>query len=582
MKSNKKIYDFFRSERNPGELSLDDHHPAADSAVVQIPQLLNIDDAIQRLSDCIKVTPNVIIERRDGHTSKWNFIRLLSVLRYLAGLKSAEPKQQSSEEIARVLFPGRNVFYFGQQIRKWAKRYMQTGKLPDHSQGKFVKVNSLIHDEDVQGILRAFIRSEPQVSLTSSRLASWISENLHVKLGLENAVSISPRAAQRWLNIIGLRFGRFGKGLYHDGHERDDVVRYRNGFLERMSRYETRMPVYSGEFMEQAIMPELEEATKPLILVTHDESCFAANDGRSFCWLDDENRQIRPKGNGRSLMVSAFVCECHGLLRLPSELQQAFPDVAYDSTVLIKPGANSDGYWKNSDLVRQVSEKAIPIFRILHPNCDGLFIFDNSQNHHAKAPDALSVSNMNLRDGGANQRLMRNGWFVNAEGMRIEQAMVSEDGKTSKGLKRVLNERGIWDSSLTVKEARALLAKQPDFCIQAEWLQETVNGAGCMIDYYPKYHCEFNFIEMFWGAAKSWYRAHCTFNFRELSEMVEKALDSVSMSTIRKFARKTYRYMDAYRIRDSNGNTLSCRQIEYAVKKFRGHRKIPMGILDSL
>ena len=39
--------------------------------------------------------------------------------------------------------------------------------------------------------------------------------------------------------------------------------------------------------------------------------------------------------------------------------------------------------------------------------------------------------------------------------------------------------------------------------------------------------------------------------------------------------------MDAYRIRDTNGNSLDCRQIEYAVKKFRGHRKIPLRILES-
>ena len=95
------------------------------------------------------------------------------------------------------------------------------------------------------------------------------------------------------------------------------------------------------------------------------------------------------------MMVSAFLCEFHGILRSNEELQAVYTDVPADSTVLLKPGANAEGYWKKSDLVSQWKEKAIPIFTILHPNSDRLFLFDNIQNHHAKAPDALSVGNMN-------------------------------------------------------------------------------------------------------------------------------------------------------------------------------------------
>ena len=118
------------------------------------------------------------------------------------------------------------------------------------------------------------------------------------------------------------------------------------------------------------------------------------------------------------------------------------------------------------------------------------------------------------------------------------------DTKTSNGLRRVLSERGLWDPFLSVKNARELLVKQPDFSNQRECLKETVIEEGCLIDYYPKYHCEFNFIEIFRGAAKARCRALYTFNFRDLVELVPQALDSVSITKIRKFARKTYRYMD--------------------------------------
>ena len=212
MGDNRKIYHWFRQVENSERPSQTNPSTIACSqADGDAQQLLSIDEAIERLNGTILVTPNTIAERRSGDITKWNFIRLLSVRRYLNCLKMEQPKQKSSEDIAALLFPGRNVYYFGKQIRKWAQHYMQYGNLPDHSQGKFVKTRSLIHDEDVQNILRTFIRSEPQVGLTSARLASWINENVHLKLGLENPLTISSRAAQRWMNILGLRFGKFAK-----------------------------------------------------------------------------------------------------------------------------------------------------------------------------------------------------------------------------------------------------------------------------------------------------------------------------------------------------------------------------------
>ena len=39
--------------------------------------------------------------------------------------------------------------------------------------------------------------------------------------------------------------------------------------------------------------------------------------------------------------------------------------------------------------------------------------------------------------------------------------------------------------------------------------------------------------------------------------------------------------MDAYRITDSGGNSLTCKQVEYAVKKYQGHRKVPTRMLEG-
>jgi hypothetical protein len=42
-------------------------------------------------------------------------------------------------------------------------------------------------------------------------------------------------------------------------------------------------------------------------------------------------------------------------------------------------------------------------------------------------------------------------------------------------------------------------AAQPDFVSQKSQLEEFVTSRGHICDFYPKYHCELNFIEQYWG-----------------------------------------------------------------------------------
>ena len=58
-----------------------------------------------------------------------------------------------------------------------------------------------------------------------------------------------------------------------------------------------------------------------------------------------------------------------------------------------------------------------------HADKDIVIIFDNSMTHKAKAPDALDAKARNLSDGGKNTTPMRDGWYINANGLRIEQPM---------------------------------------------------------------------------------------------------------------------------------------------------------------
>jgi len=106
------------------------------------------------------------------------------------------------------------------------------------------------------------------------------------------ARGIHVRTARRWLHKLSWRYRQKKKGMYIDGHEREDVVEYRKGFVER------GFPVPQGVRFR-------------LILVTHDESTFYENDRRKTHWINDNAKPVaEKKGEGQSIMASEFItCE---------------------------------------------------------------------------------------------------------------------------------------------------------------------------------------------------------------------------------------------------------------------------------
>ena len=126
--------------------------------------------------------------------------------------------------------------------------------------------------------------------------------------------------------------------------------------------------------------------------------------------------------------------------------------------------------------------------------------------------------------------------------------------------------------------ARAVLSRELDFVEQKEWLEETVEDElGFKIIFFPKYHCELNYIELVWGWIKGYHRRNCTYNFKDLEANLPDTMDNqIPLPTIQRYFRYCLRFMSGYR------SGLTGVLLDYIVRKYRGHRAIPGNIRAML
>jgi hypothetical protein len=118
-----------------------------------------------------------------------------------------------------------------------------------------------------------------------------------------------------------------------------------------------------------------------------------------------------------------------------------------------------------------------------------------------------------------------------------------------KGMETVIRECGLWPEQGLAAQCRdfhcppghtdcccwRLLFTQPDFEGQKSQLQELIESRGHICDFYPKYHCKLNFIELYWGAAKFRYRAAARpTTTADMEKIVTESLDGVPLLQIRR------------------------------------------------
>ncbi|RPA95082.1 hypothetical protein L873DRAFT_1699311, partial [Choiromyces venosus 120613-1] len=225
-------------------------------------------------------------------------------------------------------------------------------------------------------------------------------------------------------------------------------------------------------------------------------------------------------------------------------------------------------------LVEQVLKLAIPVFESAFPRYQALFLFDNATSHSAYLKDTLRACTMNLCSVGE-QAHLRPG--INSSTGEI-QAIVMPDG-TLKAFQLVLQERQLWRSSKKNKQClsggtwctRVLIAKESDFEALKRSLEEEVEWIHHLVHFLPKYYCELNFIEYYWGAAKYYTQKTCGYHIGALRKMVPESLNSIKPILIWKFLVCTEKMMRVYHegIRYGIHNFK-----EKITKTYRSHRRV--------
>ena len=121
--------------------------------------------------------------------------------------------------------------------------------------------------------------------------------------------------------------------MYVDGHEREDVIEYRKSFVQRWGEYEKQMVTYdnNGNTNPPPNGFDVPQTGRfRLILVTHDESTFYANDRCKNFWSHKSDPHTPDqKGEGPSLMISEFQTSEWGRLRDGNEQVFTFSNLLH-------------------------------------------------------------------------------------------------------------------------------------------------------------------------------------------------------------------------------------------------------------
>ena len=458
-------------------------------------------------------------------------------------------------------------------LREWTRAFIVDREdLPKNIYGTWK--SSMLDDEGVAEAIHLHLQSLGPYVRAQDVVDFLKRPEVMAQINLKKSINIVT--AQRWMKKLGYRWTLTPTGQYVDGHERVDIINYRQKkFLPRWMSIEEQTRRWRADFKEEDEMGE-RPWNRRIVVWFHDESTFYANDRRKQRWVHkDETAKPHAKGEGASLMVADFVSADYGWL--------ASPDKSEMARVLFRAGKNREGYFTNDDILNH-STKAMDILTKYYPNEKHILVFDNATTHTKRSDTALSARHMPkttkpvgefwgavlpVLDSDGKQVYERdgNGKLTRKPAkkhVRMDDATLAGGSPQPlyfpddhpnypgcfKGMAVLLQERGLVNESKLRYECpgfkclpgatkcccRRALYTQPDFVAVQSLLEAHCSSRGFEVMFLPKFHCELNFIEQCWGYAKRKYREFPPSSKEaDLEKNVLAALDMVSIQSMRRY-----------------------------------------------
>ena len=450
-------------------------------------------------------------------------INQLLLLRNFATLRiKGTRKIAASCKIAQQWHDGEGI-HFARHVQALACHYQVFEQLPTQTAGGY-RGCLIFRDERVQNTAQTWLMKLPTSEVNPRRFCRALTEEILPCLGINKTAA--ERTAWRWLINLGWRQTRLKKGVYMDGHERSDVIKYQNNiFLPLMAKYEKCMVKWlkHEDRTFKRVEPELGSGEKQIVPLFQDKSSFHASKYKSNVWsvhsfclmvlflcvgrgrLWNDKQMLMKKGRGRIIHMSDFIEEENGCLIVRNRDSA----IVRDTRCITYPGANDDAWWDLPQLLKQV-KIALPIFEEAHPGCCALFIFDQSSAHASLGLDVLCAFDMNRSNGGKQQKLKDTVIPMSNPDSRYRGLIqkMTLDNEKQKGLQQTLQECGFDVSGMRVKCSLVcpiknkgccmarLLSQQEDFRSQVSLLEQTITAQGHLGMFPPKFHCELNPIKM--------------------------------------------------------------------------------------
>lgn len=122
-----------------------------------------------------------------------DFLRLLSVYRYLKAELHKRHFLPSSTKVAAAFYQSRNQEWTTPQIIIWSEIIQTNHLLPEKNQGCHIKIKAIISGENTQSFCRQWLRSQKAHPVSGLSFSERIKHQLHIEFELPTSVEISER-----------------------------------------------------------------------------------------------------------------------------------------------------------------------------------------------------------------------------------------------------------------------------------------------------------------------------------------------------------------------------------------------------